>query len=301
MKKSPATSCTIKPGGVYAWFLAMRPKTWSVSLAPVLVGGAITHRGGSCSFFPLLMTWICALTIQIGTNLTNDLFDHIKGSDFARRKGPLRMAHMGLLSHKELWIGIFVSFFLAGLLGLYLISIGGVAIAMIGVFCMLSGIFYTAGPFPLGYHGLGDIFVMLVVGFAGVCGTALIGLGYIPTLAYILAIPIGSMATQLLVINNLRDRQSDKLAGKKTLVVLMGQKAGIIEYALLMCCSYAATVFLYLRSQEKMAMLMWVTLPWALWLLSCVWKRSDENLNPMLAYQSQLLLFSSLLLAYSVW
>ena len=154
-----------------AWLIAIRPKTLPAAVSPVLVGTALAVSDGVFTPLPAVAALVGALLIQIGANLANDYFDYVKGADIPERKGPKRVAQSGLIALPRLRLGIAVTFALTALVGAYLIFVGGWPILLIGLASLLSSLAYTGGPFPIGYHGLGDLFVFLFFGVAAVCGT----------------------------------------------------------------------------------------------------------------------------------
>jgi len=212
------------------WFMAIRPRTLPAAAAPVLIGTAMALKEAKISIAIFLVTLAAALFIQIGTNLANDYFDFLKGTDNKDRRGPTRVMHAGLLGKKEVGISIVLVFLLALICGIFLTFIGGIPIIIIGVLAIIFGIFYTAGPLPLGYIGLGEIFVLVFFGPVAVGGTF-----YLQTLDINLPVIIaglapGFLSVAILTANNLRDIETDKKSGKKTLVVRFGYHFGIIEY-----------------------------------------------------------------------
>jgi 1,4-dihydroxy-2-naphthoate octaprenyltransferase len=202
-----------------AWMLAIRVPTLSAAVVPVLVGSAIAARDNRFSSLIFIVVMCAALLIQIGTNLTNDLFDFQKGADTGTRLGPVRVVQAGLLSQREVAAGSALSFGLAILLGLYLAAVGGWPIVAIGLAAVASGIAYTGGPWPLGYHGLGDVFVFVFFGVVAVVGTFYLQSGNVTGAALIASLPVAMLVTAILVVNNLRDIDTDRLAGKRTLAV----------------------------------------------------------------------------------
>ncbi|HZK78523.1 MAG TPA: 1,4-dihydroxy-2-naphthoate polyprenyltransferase, partial [Gemmatimonadaceae bacterium] len=222
-----------------AWLLAARPATLPAAAVPVLVGAGAAI-GESATFRPLIFvtTLVCAVFIQIGTNFANDYSDFHRGADHEGRLGPVRVTQSGLISQAGVRIGIVVAFGIALLLGLFLAWIGGWPIILIGALSILSGLAYTGGPFPFGYHGLGDIFVFVFFGLIAVTGTAYLQTGTWSTFALLLAVPIGLLVTNILVINNLRDLPTDVAAGKRTLAVRMGDRATRMQYALFAVLAY---------------------------------------------------------------
>src|SRR5450755_3471127 len=237
---------SVRPGSLGAWLLASRPKTLSAAAVPVLVGTACASARGAVSWGPALAALVGALLLQIGANFANDVFDYEKGADTAARLGPTRAVQAGLLSARSMRLGMVLVFALALALGLYLTAVAGPVILIIGCASIASAIAYTGGPYPLGYHGLGDVFVFLFFGLVAVCGTAFVELGYVPALAVSCALPVGALATAILVVNNLRDRQTDQLAGKRTLAVRFGRNFALTQYRALIAISYLVPVALTL-------------------------------------------------------
>ena len=184
-----------KPTKFQSWILASRPRTLPAALVPVMVGSALAIYQGI--FFPAysIIALLCSILIQIGTNFTNDLYDHLKGSDTKERKGPLRVLASGLISVKEMQWGIFLVFFTAFLLGLYLVYSVGLVILWIGILSIIAGLAYTAGPFPLAYNGLGDLFVFIFFGIVGTVGTYYLHAQQFTTLAFLISLPVGALIT----------------------------------------------------------------------------------------------------------
>ena len=282
-----------------AWTIAIRPKTLPAAMSPVVVGSALALADGVFSLVPALAALVGALLIQIGTNLANDYFDYVKGTDVAGRLGPTRVAQSGLISLRDLRAGIIVTFLLASLVGLYLVSVGGWPILIVGIASLLSAVAYTGGPFPIGYHGLGDLFVFLFFGLTAVCGTYYIQALTITTQATVAAVPIGTLTVAILVVNNLRDIETDRQAGKRTLAVIMGTHATRLEYALLLLVAYAVPLLLWLaRWSPAWILLPWLTLPLALRQVRTIYlTREGPPLNQALAGTANLDLAFSLLFA----
>ncbi|MEM9489011.1 MAG: 1,4-dihydroxy-2-naphthoate polyprenyltransferase [Myxococcota bacterium] len=264
-----SAALAIQPGSARAWILAARPPTLTAALAPVAVGWACAAAVAGFSLGPAVAALLGAIFIQIGTNFANDVFDYEQGADTEERLGPVRAAQAGLLSPAQMRRGMVVTFGLATLCGVYLTWVAGWPVVAIGVASVLSGIAYTGGPFPLGYNGLGDVFVMIFFGFVAVCGTAYVQVGAVPAIAWWASVPVGALATAVLVVNNIRDRDTDVQCGKRTLVVRLGRVAGLVEYAALLVASYAVPVLLLITGQAGLAVLLpVVTVPLAvaLWL-----------------------------------
>jgi 1,4-dihydroxy-2-naphthoate octaprenyltransferase len=204
----------------------------------------------------------------------------------------------GLLSAQAVRRGLMVTIALAVASGVYLAYVGGWPIIAIGVASVLSAVAYTGGPYPLGYHGLGDLFVMIFFGFVAVTGTAYVQTGGIPTLAWLAAVPVGSIATAVLVVNNVRDRETDVKAGKRTLAVRLGRRAGVVEYAALFAIAYAAPVaaVTWLR-RPLWALLPLLTIPLAMRLVRTLATTEGRPLNACLASTAKLLLLYGVLFA----
>ena len=287
----------VRPGSARAWILAARPATLTAAFVPVAVGTAVAWAEGGVRWGAALAALVGAFLLQIGTNFANDLFDHEKGADTEERVGPVRAAQAGLLTTAQLRRGTVLAFVAATLVGLYLAWVAGPLVVVLGLLAIASGIAYTGGPYPLGYHGLGDVFVMLFFGFVAVAGTAFVQLGSIPPLAWWASIPVGSLATAILVVNNVRDRETDVRAGKRTLAVRFGRRAGVAEYMLLLIAAYLVPAALAWRCADPWQLLPWLTLPWALVLTRQLLRLEGGALNATLAGTARLLLVHGVLFA----
>ncbi|ACY18195.1 1,4-dihydroxy-2-naphthoate polyprenyltransferase [Haliangium ochraceum] len=255
----------VTPGSWRAWLLAARPATLSAAVVPVLVGSACAAALSGFRLGPALAALFGAIWIQIGTNFANDVFDFEKGADTEERTGPTRAVQTGLLSPEAMRQGMKIAFGLATLAGLYLTWTAGWPVIVIGIASILSGIAYTGGPYPLGYHGLGDLFVIIFFGFVAVCGTAFVQLGSVPALAWGAAVPVGCLATAILVVNNVRDRETDARTGKHTLAVRFGREGGVAEYMTLLLLSYITPLVLLATGLAGWRVLLpWLTVPLAL-------------------------------------
>jgi len=281
----------IDPGSLRAWVLAARPKTLSAAVVPVLVGTACVAATGGVRWGPAVAAFTGALLLQIGANFANDVFDFEKGADTEERLGPTRAVQAGLLSARAMRVGMWAVFATALAVGLYLTSVAGPLILAIGVASIISAIAYTGGPYPLGYHGLGDVFVFLFFGLVAVCGTAFVQLGTVPTLAIWAALPIGALATAILVVNNLRDIETDRRAGKRTLAVRFGEAGALFEYGLLLALAYGVPLWLAASAALRpIVVLPLATLPMAISLLMALKRERGRALNPLLARTAKLLL-----------
>ncbi len=295
----------MEEGGVMAapsrrrvWFLASRPPTLPAAVVPVLVGTAVGVSESSFKPAVFVVALIASLLIQIGTNFANDLSDFHKGADTAERLGPTRVTQSGLITSADLKRGIAVTFGLALLAGLYLVYIGGWPIVVIGLLSILCGMAYTGGPWPLGYHGLGDLFVFIFFGLVAVIGSAYLQSGHVTLLALLASIPVGLLVTNILVINNLRDVETDKVAGKHTLAVLLGARVVRFQYAIFSMAAYVIVPCLwYFGGSTLFVLLAWLTLPLSARLVDPVLGGlSGRPLNRVLKMTGQLhLLFGALL------
>lgn len=216
------------------WILAARPKTLWASVAPVIVGTSVAFRDGLIHWPSAIAALMGAILIQIGTNLANDLFDHERGTDTPDRLGPLRVTQAGLATPREVRHAMILAFALAILIGIYLVYRGGWPIVWVGVFSIAAAILYTGGPYPFGYYGWGDFFVFVFFGPVAVVGTYYVQALSTTAPAWLSSIPMGALATAILIINNLRDIDTDRRAGKKTMAVRLGRFGSIGEYSVML-------------------------------------------------------------------
>lgn len=290
------------PGTAQAWVMASRPATLSAAIVPVAVGTACAAALHGFRLGPALAALIGAMLIQIGTNFANDVFDYEKGADTEERLGPTRVVQAGILHASQVRAGMIACFALAALAGVYLTWVAGWPVVLIGVASILSGIAYTGGPYPLGYHGLGDLFVMAFFGFVAVCGTAFVQVGHVPAIAWWSGAAVGSTATAILVVNNVRDRETDAKAGKRTLAVRLGRRAGLAEYGLLMGVAFGVPVLMLVAGLAAP----WILLPWLSAPVAVTMSRKlialrGRDLNAVLTGTAKLMLAHGLLLAAAIW
>lgn len=289
-------SPVVEPGSLRAWVLAARPATLTAALVPVMVGTAVAQASGGMRIGPALAALFGAFMIQIATNFANDVFDHEKGADTEERLGPTRAVQAGLLTPRQVRAGMIATILLAVIAGLYLTSVGGLPIVVIGVLSVLSGLAYTGGPYPLGYNGLGDIFVMIFFGFVAVCGTVFVQTGSVPPLAWLASVPVGAIATNVLVVNNVRDRETDVKANKRTLAVRFGRRMGVIEFVALFALAYLSPVVAVTAlHRSPWALLPLLTLPLAVRLSRVLATTEGRPLNACLAGTAKLLLLYGVL------
>ena len=214
------------------WIIAARPKTLWAAVSPVIIGTAIAFDDGKFHFLSAFIALLGAILLQIGTNYANDYYDYIKGSDTKERLGPTRATAAGLVRPQSMKRAFILVFALAAILGSYLIYRAGLPVVVIGVLSILFAITYTAGPFPLGYNGLGDIFVFIFFGLVAVGGTYYVQALEINSTVVLAGIAPGLFSTAILTVNNLRDIHQDKESGKKTLAVRFGVRFARAEYVL---------------------------------------------------------------------
>lgn len=282
------------------WILAARPATLTAAIVPVAVGTACAHAVGALRMGPALAALFGAIFIQIGTNFANDVFDAEKGADTEDRLGPTRAVASGLIDAKSMRRAMVFAFGLATLAGVYLVATAGWPVVAIGIASVLSGIAYTGGPYPLGYNGLGDLFVLVFFGFVAVCGTTYVQAESVPAIAWAASVPVGALATGILVVNNVRDRETDVRAGKRTLAVRFGKRAGIAEYAILIGAAYVVPVLLAATGTHPAVLLPLLTLPWGIVLVRQLATREGRDLNATLASTAKLLLVHGVLFAAGI-
>jgi 1,4-dihydroxy-2-naphthoate octaprenyltransferase len=296
---SPTAGAAVVPGSAHAWLLASRPATLPAAAVPVLVGtAAAVGKGAAFRPFVFAATFVAALLIQVGTNFANDYSDFHRGADDEGRLGPTRVSQSGLLTHGAVRRGIVVAFGAATLVGWYLVWEGGWPIVAIGVLAILSGLAYTGGPWPFGYHGLGDVFVFVFFGLVAVTGSAYLQAGAWDGLALAAAVPVGLLVTNILVVNNLRDLPTDRAAGKRTLAVRIGDRATRVQYALFAAFAYAVPAALALTAPRRPWLLLpWLSAPLGLRLTRQVLgSLAGRELNHFLKRTAQLLLLFGMLL-----
>ena len=293
-----------------AWLIAARPHTLPVAAAPILVAAGLAVRDGVFAPLPAFAAFVGAALIQVGTNFANDYYDAVQGADTEEREGFTRVTAGGLIEPGEVKRAMYLTFAAAILVGTYLVWVGGVPILVVGLVSVASGIAYTGGPYPLGYHGLGDLFVFIFFGVVAVTGAyyvqaaATLASGIpvgIPegsvTLASVVAsLPIAAIATNVLVVNNVRDKEEDETTGKRTLAVRFGYTFSRIQFAAMLVLAYAVPVWFFARTGEVAVFLPYLSLPLAARVTKTIFTRTDgEALNPGLTRTGQLLALYALL------
>jgi 1,4-dihydroxy-2-naphthoate octaprenyltransferase len=281
------------------WMLAIRPKTLPAAVAPVVLGWSIAAATGRFEWLPALAAMVCSLMFQIGANLVNDVVDFSKGADTNQRTGPTRVTQTGLLTSGQVWGGVWLTFGVAALAGAYLTWQSGWVVLWLGLASILAAIIYTAGPFPLAYHGLGDLFVMVFFGFAAVCGTVYVVSGTLPVTAWFGAVAAGALTVNILVVNNIRDIETDRTAGRRNIAIVFGRSAAAWEYALMLVVAYAVPPVLICKGMASYwALIPLLSLPQGIKLWSILrGDLSGQALNPILGKTAQLLLAYCALLA----
>ncbi len=266
------------------WITASRPKTLPAAVTPVIVGSAIAGFENKFNFVPAVFALIISLLIQIATNFVNDLYDFLKGTDKPDRVGPQRLLTSGLISPQEMKRAIYLTFGLAFLLGLYLVYLGGWIVLLIGVLSIAAGVNYTAGPFPFAYNGLGDLFVFIFFGIVATVGTYFVQALSFSSLALWASVPVGLLITNILVVNNYRDADEDKLADKKTLAVRLGKSFARMQYLISIIISYAILFVIYFEYQTTVwIFLPLLSIPLAIKLIGMIYTLSGSPLNKTLA------------------
>jgi 1,4-dihydroxy-2-naphthoate octaprenyltransferase len=229
-----------------AWALASRPRTLPAAVAPVVVASAAAIGNHSFAFLSAAAALLVALLLQIGVNLANDYFDFKKGIDTEDRLGPVRVTQSGLISPERVKAGMMTTFILAALPGIYLMKVGGWPVLIIGIASILAALAYSGGPFPLASHGLGDLFVFIFFGLVAVCGTYYVQALCLTPLLILLGIDVGLLISAILVVNNLRDIETDRKAGKRTFAVIIGERGAKLEYTLLLTGAYILPIAIWL-------------------------------------------------------
>jgi 1,4-dihydroxy-2-naphthoate polyprenyltransferase len=287
------------PSGIRIWLMAARIRTLPAAIAPVLVGTALA--GFAHVFHPLrfIAALIGAIFIQVGTNLSNDYSDARRGADTEDRLGPVRVTAGGLVPPRQVLIATYVTFGVAVLAGIYLIAVAGWELLLVGAASILAGVLYTGGPRPYGYEGLGELFVFLFFGIVAVVGSYFVQTTHIVWEAFALAVPVGLLVSAILVVNNFRDIDTDRRAGKKTLAVRLGRERTRGLYAAMVYLAYALAPITWLFGPLKAWVLLpWLTLPVAAPIVRTVRNRLDgASLNQALAQTGMLQLAFCMLLA----
>ncbi|MFB6128777.1 MAG: 1,4-dihydroxy-2-naphthoate polyprenyltransferase [Halorhabdus sp.] len=296
-----------------AWVMAARPHTLPAGTAPVIVGVGVAVHDGVFALLPTLAALVGALLIQIGTNFANDYFDAVKGADTDDREGFTRVTASGLIEPAAVKRAMILTYGLAIAVGLYLVAIGGVPILLIGLSGIAAGILYTGGPYPYGYYGLGDVFVFVYFGVFAVVGTYYVQAAAtmadlfplwvspntVSLAAVVASLPAATLSTAILNVNNIRDIETDRAAGKRTLAVILGDRLSRLEYVFMVGTAYVVPVVFALDPDFGLpALLPVVTLPLAASVTRTVLTESGgDALDPALERTGQVMVAHAALFA----
>lgn len=248
-----------RPGPASALLLAARPRTLVAAVVPVAVGSALASRAHAFEGGPAFAALVGALLIQIGTNLANDYFDWKRGADTGARLGPARATQQGWLPPRAVLLAALGCFAGAAVVGGYLVAVAGPVLVVVGLTSIAAGYAYTGGPWPLGYHGLGDVFVFVFFGLVAVGGTFFVQTRTLDVVTLLAAVPVGALGVSLLAVNNTRDEETDRAAGKRTLVVRFGARFGRFEHLAMIVLSAVVPAAMWLSGAASV----WVLLPLA--------------------------------------
>lgn len=273
-----------------AWVMAARPKTLPAAVVPVLVGAAVAAGADVFAWLPALAALIGAILIQIGTNFANDYYDFKSGADDEDRLGPTRVTQAGLIDETSVRNAMIATFALAALVGVYLIIVGGWPILVLGILSIMSGIAYTGGPYPLGYRGLGDLFVFLFFGLGAVCGTYWVQAVSWSWVAFAAAVPIGLLSVAILVVNNVRDIDTDRRVGKNTLAVRLGERGGRLQWYACVVAAFAVPVLQVVAGGSPWLLLALGAVPYAVVVGRRFADSSGAALNPVLGATAKILM-----------
>jgi len=284
------------------WALAARPRTLPAAVAPVLVGSSLALAQDEFHPLRFAAALVGSVFIQIGTNLANDYSDARRGADTEDRLGPVRVTAGGLLPPRRVLVGTYVAFGVAVAAGIYLAAVAGWELLVVGALSIAAGVLYTGGPRPYGYAGLGELFVFLFFGVVAVVGSYYVQAEELRWEAFALSLPVGLLAAAILVVNNVRDVDTDRRAGKRTLAVKLGRERARLLFAAALGLGFAAPLLIAaaggLSWWLALTVLAWVLAPP---LLRTVLTRSDgQALNGALAAAGGLLALFSLLLSAGV-
>ncbi len=288
-----------RPSGLRIWLVAARLRTLPAAVGPVLVGTALAGFEGVFHPLRFLAALVGAVFIQVGTNLSNDYSDAHRGADTEDRLGPVRVTAGGLVPPRQVLVATYVSFGVAVLAGAYLIAVAGWQLLIVGAASILAGVLYTGGPRPYGYEGLGEVFVFLFFGIVAVAGSYFVQVRHLSWEAFALAVPVGLLAAAILVVNNIRDIETDRRAGKRTLAVRLGRERTRTLFAVIVYASYLLAPITWLFGPLRPWLLLsWLTLPVGAQAVRTVRNHVDgPSLNAALAQTGVLALAFCMLLS----
>ena len=284
------------PSFIQAWLIATRPKTLWAGISPVMIGTAMAYAAGGLHFPVAILCLAGAVLVQIGTNFANDYFDFVKGTDTCERIGPLRATQAGLISPQTMKRAFCLVMGLVGMIGVSLYFRAGWPVLMIATLSIIAGLLYTGGPFPYGYHGLGDLFVLIFFGPVAVGGTYYVQTLEINNTVIIAGLAPGLISTAILAVNNIRDISEDGQAGKNTLAVIFGLRFARLEYFILLLIAGLIPVILFINGHGNFfSMSASVTLLLAIPTIKTLYSNPDgPTLNKILAKTGLMLLLFSL-------
>jgi len=277
------------------WLLAIRIKTLTAAISPVIIGSVLAYHDGLFKGAIFVIILITAILIQIGANIANDVYDFEKGSDRPDRLGPKRVTQAGLISPRKMKQGMGIVFSLAICCGTFLVNEGGWPIVCIGLASIAAGIAYTGGPYPLGYHGWGDVFVFIFFGLIAVPGTYYLHLGYITKLSIYAGVAMGMLSSALLLVNNIRDIDEDKLSGKKTLAVRIGENASRFQYMVLMLLPLFFPIYFWWIYNKMSLLISLFLFPYSFHLIKKIYLLKGVKLNKLLENTSHFIIMYTLL------
>ena len=282
--------------------MAARPRTLPAAVAPVLVGTALGAERADFRPLAFVAALVGSILIQVGTNLSNDYSDARRGADTEDRLGPVRVTAGGLVPPRQVLVATWVTFALAVLVGLYLVYVAGWELLLVGIASILAGVLYTGGPRPYGYEGLGEVFVFAFFGVVAVVGSYFVQTEELAWEAFALAVPVGMLAASILMVNNIRDRETDARAGKRTLAVRLGPQNARAIYALMVFGAYVLLPITWIgEGLDIWVLLPILTLPLAVRLTALVSERTDgPSLNAALAQTGMLQLAFCVLLSVGI-
>lgn len=292
---------TDRPSMTRIWVMAARLRTLPAAVAPVLVGTSLALGAGVFHPLAFVAALLGAVFIQVGTNLSNDYSDARRGADSEDRLGPVRVTAGGLVPPRQVLIATYATFGLAVLCGAYLVAVAGPELIAVGAASILAGVLYTGGPRPYGYEGLGEVFVFLFFGVVAVTGSYFVQVQQLPWQAFGCAVPVGLLASAILVVNNVRDIDTDRRAGKRTLAVRLGRERTRGLYMAMVAGAFVSAPALWALGMSPWLLLSWGAIPLAMRLVRVVRTRVDgPSLNGALAQTGMLQMVFCVLLAAGI-
>jgi 1,4-dihydroxy-2-naphthoate polyprenyltransferase len=296
-RRAPAVTATLR-----LWLVAARPRTLPAAVAPVLVGTALASSEGVFRPLAFVAALVGSVFIQIGTNLSNDYSDARRGADTDDRLGPVRVTSGGLKPPRRVLVGTWIAFGVAVAAGAYLVAVAGWELVLVGAVSILAGVLYTGGPRPYGYEGLGELFVFLFFGVVAVAGSYFVQTERLEWEAFALSVPVGLLAAAILIVNNVRDIDTDRRAGKRTLAVKLGRPAVRRLFVAVLAVAFLSPVAIWLAGGlSSWILISLAAAPLAVPLARTVLTRADgPSLNAVLGRAGALLALFSLLLAAGV-